>query len=55
VARLANFTRGTLVQAVIPRRGLTPYARWRDLPAIGSALALLVLVVVLVRRSTPRA
>jgi apolipoprotein N-acyltransferase len=55
VARLANFTRGTLVQAVTPRRGLTPYSRWWDLPAIGAALALLILAAVLRRRSTPRA
>jgi apolipoprotein N-acyltransferase len=54
-ARLANFTRATLVQSVIPRRGATPYSRWWDLPAIGCALALLIWVVVLRRRSTPRA
>ena len=28
VARLPQFTRGTLVQAVPPRSGTTPYARW---------------------------
>jgi apolipoprotein N-acyltransferase len=54
-ARLANFTRATLVQSVIPRRGATPYSHWWDLPAIGCALALLIWVVVLRRRSTPRA
>jgi apolipoprotein N-acyltransferase len=54
-ARLSNFTRGTLVQSVIPRRGATPYSHWWDLPAIGCALALLIWVVVLRRRSTPSA
>jgi apolipoprotein N-acyltransferase len=55
VARLPTFTRGTLVQSVIPRRGATPYSRWWDLPAIGCALALLIWVVFLRRRSTARA
>jgi apolipoprotein N-acyltransferase len=54
VARLRNFTRGTLLQDVTPRRGLTPYSRWWDIPAIGMALALLTLVVFQRRRSTPR-
>src|SRR6185295_10474603 len=43
IARLPSFTRGTLVQAVTPRTGLTPYARWWDLPAVMGAVALLTL------------
>jgi apolipoprotein N-acyltransferase len=55
VARLPNFTRGTLVQSVVPRSGITPYARWRDVPAIVASLALLIWTVVLRRRFLPRA
>lgn len=57
VARVPNFTRATLVQAVTPRRGATPYSRgWvRDVPAIVVALALLTFTVLSRRRTTPRA
>jgi apolipoprotein N-acyltransferase len=34
VSRLPDFTRGTLVQAIVPRTGMTPYARWGNIPAL---------------------
>ena len=34
VARLPNFTAGTLVASVVPRKGTTPYARWGNLAAL---------------------
>jgi apolipoprotein N-acyltransferase len=54
VSRLPNFTRGTLVQAVTPRVGLTPYARFAtrwDLPPMGMAATLLAWVIFLKKRS----
>ena len=34
VSRLPPFTSGTLVERVTPRSGMTPYARWGNLPAL---------------------
>ena len=42
VARLPQFTRGTLVQAVPPRSGTTPYARWGNTAALLLAAAIAV-------------
>ena len=39
VSRLPAFTRGTLVQAIVPREGSTPYSRWGDWPALVLAAA----------------
>jgi apolipoprotein N-acyltransferase len=43
VARLPAFERGRLVASAEPRKGMTPYARWRDWPALVLAAALAVL------------
>jgi apolipoprotein N-acyltransferase len=51
VARLANFTRGTLVQAVVPMKGSTPYSRWGDVPALAIVAALGVLAAIRRRRA----
>lgn len=40
VARLSAFTRGTLVYAVTPRTGSTPYVRWGNYAALALAAAL---------------
>ena len=40
VSRLANFTKGTLIAAVTPRKGMTPYARWGNAAAWLAAAAL---------------
>ena len=40
VARLGAFTTGTIVADIVPRGGLTPYARWGNLPALAVALGL---------------
>ncbi len=42
VSRLPNFTRGTLIQAIVPRRGATPYSRSGDAPALALAGAILL-------------
>jgi apolipoprotein N-acyltransferase len=42
VSRLPAFTAGTLVEAIVPMQGMTPYAHLGNAPAI--ALAILVLV-----------
>ena len=47
VSRLPEFVAGTLIASVVPRRGLTPYARWGNVPAL---LVLLALVAVGVRK-----
>jgi apolipoprotein N-acyltransferase len=44
VERLPNFTRGTLVASVVPRKGSTPYSRTGDFPAIALAAAVLAYV-----------
>jgi apolipoprotein N-acyltransferase len=51
VARLANFTRGTLVQEVVPMKGSTPYSRWGDVPALAIVAALGVLAAIRRRRA----
>ena len=43
VTRLAPFTAGTLVATIEPRGGLTPYARWGNVPAVVLALLLVVI------------
>jgi apolipoprotein N-acyltransferase len=43
-SRLPQFTQATLVQRVEPRTGMTPYARFGNVPAIVLALALAVFV-----------
>jgi apolipoprotein N-acyltransferase len=40
VARLPNFTKGTLIAPVTPRKGMTPYARWGNAAAWALAAAL---------------
>ncbi len=40
VARLAGFTRGTLIASVTPMKGMTPYARWGNVAAWVFAAAL---------------
>lgn len=52
VSRLPGFTRGTLVAVAQPRAGMTPYARWGDLPVIVLALLVAVLAGWLSRRAT---
>lgn len=54
MGRLPNFTRGTLIYSITPRKGVTPYMLGWDLPALGGALALLILVVISGKRRTPR-
>jgi len=39
-SRLPDFTRGTLVANVEPRKGMTPYAQWGNWPAVCIAFAL---------------
>jgi len=53
--RLPTFTRGTLVATIEPREGVTPYARTGNLPALFSALAILVLCAGVRRRPPPLA
>ena len=55
VSRLPAFTRGTLVAAIEPREGVTPYARTGNLPALWAALAIVLLCVVARRRAPPAA
>jgi apolipoprotein N-acyltransferase len=43
VSRLPVFTRGTLVQVVVPRQGSTPYSRWGNIPALLLVAALFAL------------
>ena len=52
-ARLPTFTRGTLVATIEPREGMTPYARSGNLPALWSALAILVSCAFARRRPPP--
>ena len=42
VSRLPAFTRGTLLADVVPREGMTPYARTGNLPALAITLAAIV-------------
>lgn len=44
VSRLPNFTRGTLLASVVPRKGSTPYSRTANFPVLGLAAALLLYV-----------
>jgi apolipoprotein N-acyltransferase len=41
VSRLPAFTAGTLVEKVTPRSGMTPYARWGNVPALVLVVAML--------------
>jgi apolipoprotein N-acyltransferase len=50
VSRLPGFTRGTLVEAVVPRKGATPYSRWGNIPALILLAALLSWAVIRRRR-----
>jgi apolipoprotein N-acyltransferase len=50
VSQLGAFAAGTLVVDVVPRRGLTPYARWGNFAAIVLAAALAGLAVLASRR-----
>jgi apolipoprotein N-acyltransferase len=43
VSRLPAFTKGTLVASPEPRKGMTPYSRWSDWPALAIAVALAAL------------
>jgi apolipoprotein N-acyltransferase len=43
VARLPGFTTGTLIQAVVPRKGSTPYSRWGNIPALVLVAAIFAL------------
>jgi apolipoprotein N-acyltransferase len=43
VSRLPVFTHGTLVADVVPRKGMTPYARWGNVPAVLLMIAFLLL------------
>jgi apolipoprotein N-acyltransferase len=40
VSRLPGYTRGTLIAAITPRKGMTPYAWWGNLAAWIAAAAL---------------
>jgi apolipoprotein N-acyltransferase len=51
--RLPNFKRGTLVAAIEPREGATPYARSGNLPALWAAIAILALCFAARRRAPP--
>jgi apolipoprotein N-acyltransferase len=51
VSRLRNFTQGTLIASVVPREGMTPYARWGNY----AALVLVVLTAWQGMRSSRRA
>jgi apolipoprotein N-acyltransferase len=52
-ARLPTFTRGTLIATIEPHEGMTPYARTGNLPALWSAIAILVLCAAARRRGPP--
>jgi apolipoprotein N-acyltransferase len=45
VSRLPVFTAGTLVEKVQPMKGMTPYARWGNWPAILAPLAVAIALV----------
>jgi apolipoprotein N-acyltransferase len=53
VKRLPWFTQGTLVVDIVPMRGMTPYARWGNFPAL--LLGLLVAALALRRWSADNA
>jgi apolipoprotein N-acyltransferase len=50
VAKLAPFTTGTLVAQLVPRRGLTPYARWGNWAALLLTAALAAGAIAIGRR-----
>ena len=51
VARLPQFTTGTLATTIVPFSGATPYVRWGNAPAV----ALLILLVAVALRLGKRA
>jgi apolipoprotein N-acyltransferase len=51
MARSAQFAAVVLHGEVVPYAGLTPYARLRNWPALGAALALLLAAAVAGRRA----
>ena len=53
VSRLPDFTKGTLVATVTPRKGMTPYARWGNAAAL-MLMAMLLAAGVRARRIAPR-
>lgn len=54
VARLPNFTQGTLVQSVVPRAGATPYVRAGNVPVLLLLVGWLGLVAWHARRASRR-
>jgi apolipoprotein N-acyltransferase len=44
VARLPVYTRGALLANVTPRQGMTPYARWGNVPVIVVLAAIFAVV-----------
>jgi apolipoprotein N-acyltransferase len=53
VSRLPPFTAGTLVERVVPFQGMTPYARWGNVPVI-LLLATILLSCARYRQATLR-
>ncbi len=51
VARLPQFTTGSIVERVVPRAGATPYARWGNAPALAIAAGLLAATALRRRRA----